>query len=189
MKKRLIVAILLAAAVSAPALAAVPQEVKERAKPGDAHKALAQLAGRWDFTTKTWGDPKASPEVNTGTCVNTMVLGGRFLRQDVTGTKTGGTFEGTRLTGYDNVRGEYQTFTFTDLATNLSFITGSYDAAKKTFTFSGSSSSAATGQKDRPVRTETTLIDKDNHSFRAYFTGPGGQEYKAVETLYTRSKK
>ena len=68
---------------------------QEAMTPGEAHKALEQLAGEWDAVTRMWVEgPQKPPMETTGTSSSAMQLGGRFLRQDFTGQMMGMPFTG-----------------------------------------------------------------------------------------------
>ncbi len=57
--------------------------------------------------------PAASPPAMAGTTTNSLIFGGRFLKQEVRGTVEGHPpFEGIGITGYDNIRKEYQSVWF-----------------------------------------------------------------------------
>src|SRR5688572_3707115 len=47
--------------------------------PGDAHKKLGQLAGKWKYTSKWWETAESKPEESKGTSDMKMIMGGRFL--------------------------------------------------------------------------------------------------------------
>ena len=51
------------------------------ATPGESHKLLEPMAGRWNAKTTMWETPGSPPQESTGTSENTWVLGGRYLEQ------------------------------------------------------------------------------------------------------------
>src|SRR5580704_2200359 len=84
----LVLAVLLAASAGAQSQNKRSDEEKakaaaaaeEMAKPGVEHQRLEALAGRWDQEFKFWPAPGRPPIQVSGKSVNTMVLGGRFLK-------------------------------------------------------------------------------------------------------------
>ena len=76
--------------------------------PGEQHARLAEhFEGTWDTKMSLWMEPGAEPMVSTGTSTNTMILGGRQLKMEYSGTFMDMPFMGIGFTGYDNVRGVY----------------------------------------------------------------------------------
>jgi hypothetical protein len=75
--------------------------------PGPQHQMLADTAGEWTFTIKSWMDPEAEPMVSEGTAHRTMELGGRVVEEVVESSMMGQPFEGIGRTGYDNLTGEW----------------------------------------------------------------------------------
>lgn len=82
----------------------VPPEVAAMlaaAAPGEEHKLLKQMVGRWDIASKFWMAPDAPPMESKGSSSIKLVLGGRFVQQDYRGAFMGIKFQGIGLTGYD----------------------------------------------------------------------------------------
>ena len=174
-----------AAAPTAEAMAAMQQ----LSSPSEGHKALEPLVGTWTYTAQWWMTPDAAPQMMTGTVVNGLIFGGRFLKQDFHGTVGDGQppFEGLGLLGYDNIRKAYQSVWCDNMATGMMTSTGTFDAATSTLTEQGDVSCPITGEAHRPYRSALTVVDTDHHTYESYMRGPDGQEYRAMEILYTRS--
>src|SRR6266446_8336523 len=85
------------------------EQMMKLGQPGEAHKRLEPLVGKWEYTVTWWMNPGKEPQVMKGTNENTLVMGGRFLQQQAHGeTKENQpTFEGMGLTGYDNIKKSY----------------------------------------------------------------------------------
>ena len=92
--------------------------------PGEAHAGLAEMAGEWRYTITLWEDPKGEPTVVNGVSLKTMIMGGRFLREELTGEFMGQPFKGYGLTGYDNVTGEYVAVWLDNMGTGIHFYSG-----------------------------------------------------------------
>jgi hypothetical protein len=155
--------------------------------PGGPHKALEAFAGNWNYTAKFWMAPDAKPDESTGTAEHTMIYAGRFLKQDVKGTWMNQPFEGAGFTGYDNIRGQYQTLWVDGMATGMMWVSGQWDAATNTLKQSGTNSCPLTGEKDRQGRSEWTAIDSGHNTYSSYASGPDGKEFKMMEIQYTRT--
>jgi hypothetical protein len=165
---------------------ALMQKMKERTSPTEAHKALEPLAGEWTYAAKFWMLPEGKPEETTGTSQNTMIFGGRFLKQETKGTWMNEPFEGIGYTGYDNIKAEYESVWLDSMATGLMTSSGQYDAATKMLRLSGANSCPLTGEKARPGRSELTITDNDHHTYAFYMAGPDGKEFKMMEIVYQR---
>ena len=155
--------------------------------PGAAHQQLAQMVGTWDSSVKMWMDPSAPPEESTGTSVNSMALGGRWLEQHFTGSMMGQPFEGIGFTGYDNYKKEYVGWWIDTTSTSAMTTTGTMDAAGKSMTCTGTMDDFMTGNAVQ-MKTVATFVDADHHKFEMWASGPDGQMYKNMEITYSRRK-
>ena len=162
----------------------------EYATPGAPHKALADIVGKWKYTSKFWETPEAKAEESTGTSNFKMILGGRFLQQDVKGKAMGGMpFQGMGIVGYDNIKGKYDTIWIDNMATGVMHGTGMFDANLKTLNDSGEMSCPMTKNKKTSYRSEWKITDKKNMTYTMY--GPAmdtGKEFKMMEMVFTRVK-
>src|SRR5688572_6823100 len=73
-------------------------------KPGEVHKMLAKWDGKWKEDISMWMQPGAAPTKSTSSCVNKMILGGRYQESRHTGTMMGMPFEGISTLGWDNAK-------------------------------------------------------------------------------------
>ena len=163
------------------------EKMKALMAPTEAHKSLEPYAGKWNYTGKFWMAPDAQPQEMTGTAENTMIFGGRFLKQEIEGPWMGEKFNGIGYTGYDNIKGQYETVWIDSMGTGIMTSSGQYDAAKKSLNQSGANSCSLTGEKDRKGRSEWALTDNDHATYTSYLFGPDGKEFKSMELTYTRA--
>ncbi len=151
------------------------------------HIMLKQLAGKWKVTTKMWMMPGEDPQVSKGTSVAAFVLDGKFLKEDFVGSFMGKKFFGIGYTGFDTVSGEFSTLWMDSMGTMMTVMTGSYSPDSNTIGFSGKMSCPLSPEKLK-VRSELKIVDKNNHVFTMYMTGPDGKETRSFEITYVRSK-
>ena len=170
-----------------PADQVMMEKMKKMTSPSDAHKILEPLAGKWNYTSKFWMTAEGNPEESSGTSEGLMVFGGRFLKEDFKGVWMNEPFNGLGYTGYDNIKEEYTTIWLDNMATGIMKMSGKYDAAKKMISFSGSNSCPLTGEKDRPGRSELTIVDNDHHTYVMYMTAADGKEFKGMAIDYVRA--
>lgn len=155
--------------------------------PGPEHKVLASLAGEWTFASKTWFDPSLPPAESSGTATNTMTMEGRYLQGTMKGTLMGMPFEGFGVTAFDTTTGQYQSVWFDNMSTTLMFMTGSYDAAARTFTMRTEMSDLEHPSATIAVRQTLTIVDADVHRMELFET-TRGRESRMLEIVFTRKK-
>ena len=153
--------------------------------PGENHKVLNPLVGKFKTESKFWMMPDSKPEVSKGTADNRWVYNGRYVAQHYRGQWNGKPFEGQGTWGYDNVLGKYQSTWMDSMSTQIMTSTGSYDATNKAITLSGEVSCPMTGAP-KAARSVTTILSDYQHRFEMYAPGPDGKEYKTLEIIYTR---
>src|SRR5262249_45056223 len=86
-----------------PSPEALLKALAEAGKPGPEHKKLEPFVGQWTFTMKLWTDPSQPPAELKGTIERKWIMDRRFVQETARGecAKTGKTFEGMGLLGYD----------------------------------------------------------------------------------------
>lgn len=170
-----------------PEQQAMMQAWEAAAKPGEQHKQLAAMVGKWTTKQTMWMDPSAPPLTETGTATNTLVLGGRHIRQDFRSKWMGQPFEGVGFNGYDNVTGKYYSTWMDSGSTGMYVSHGDYDPATKTYTYLGEMADPASKGAKVPVRQVVRVVDNDHQVFEMYETR-GGKEAKTMQIDYTRQK-
>lgn len=195
--KNLIRLSLLAAFAAAPLSAAEKKatamdpamaEAMKLSAPNSHHELLKPMVGTFNATVKMWMKPGEKAQESKGTAVNTLMFGGRFLKQDYKGEFMNQPFEGVGYTGYDNIRGEYQSIWMDGMMTGIMSSAGSYNEASKTLNLSGTFSCPMTGEKNRWSRAELNIVNNDKHTYTSYGKGPDGKEAKEMEITYVRAK-
>src|SRR5262249_54394799 len=58
---------------------AAMEAMMKAAAPGEMHKKLDALAGKWDCALKMWTDPSKPPSEIKGTCETKWIMGNRYL--------------------------------------------------------------------------------------------------------------
>jgi len=166
---------------------AMMQAWEKAAAPGEPHKQLATMQGKWNVKQTMWMDPKSEPMVQTGSATNKIELGGRHLRQDYHGQWMGKPFEGIGYTGYDNVTGKYFSTWSDNMSTGLFVAQGDYDPASKSYGYRAQMPDPVKPGTMVPVRETMRFTDKDHAVFEMYETRDG-KELKTMQIEYTRTK-
>ena len=153
--------------------------------PGEPHTALAELAGDWRYVVTFWEEPGTPPATYKGLATKTMILGGRFLQEEISGEPTDHPFKGFGITGYDNVTKQYVGMWLDNHNTGISSSTGQRDS-KGVQTFQSSFSDPATGKTVRK-RSVARVVDRDHHTYESFVTMPDGKEWLHMRIEYTRT--
>lgn len=165
------------------------QKMMEAGTPGEFHKKLEVFNGKWNYTMKSWMDPKLPPQESTGTAEYKTSMDGRIQQQTINGTMDMGTgpmpFTGFGLSGYDNTSKKYWNIWIDSMSTNYMSSTGTVDATGKVFTFTGSYECPVFGHCSAAY----TLKVADPNKFVMEFnsTSSAGPPCK-MELTYTRAK-
>lgn len=156
------------------------------ATPGPEHKLMATMEGEWSTRSKLWMRPDEPPMESTGTCVQKMLLGGRFLQQEYAGEFMGSAFNGIGVTGYDNHTRKYVTTWMDSTSTAILFFEGTASEDGKTIT--------QECLYDDPIkgpmkwRSVTRIEDEETQIFEMYGTDKSGKEEKMMEIIYKRMR-
>jgi Protein of unknown function (DUF1579) len=152
--------------------------------PGAPHQSLASTAGTYTVKMKNWHEPGAGPTEETGTAKRSMILDGRVLVEQFTGTMMGSAFTGHGMTGYDNATGKYWSTWMDSMSTGLMVSEGTCNAQKEC-TFKGSWNDPVKKTKVQS-RMTTRWTDPKTEVFEMYGPDRKGQEMKMMEITYTR---
>lgn len=157
---------------------------REKAKLTAPHKMLASLVGSWTTKTTAWMGPDQPAMESTGTCEQTMLLGGRYLRQEYSGEMMGDTFTGINLIGYDNHTKKYVSTWIDSMSTGIYYFEGTASEDGRVITQESSLDDPVRG----PImwRSVTTIIDENNMKYEMYITPKGGAEEKVMVMVVTR---
>ncbi len=172
-----------------PEKQAAMEVMQQLGSPSEGHKALEPFVGTWSYTAQWWMSPEAPPESMTGTATNSLIFGGRFLKQEFRGeVQSQPPFEGIGYIGYDNIRKAYQSVWLDNMATGMMVGAGAFDAATQTLTDQGDFSCPLTGEAHRPFRAVWKVVDQNHMTYESYMRTPEGREFKSMEIHYTRAQ-
>lgn len=190
--KRLI--LMLAAVLTTAAYAGLNAQTEAEMKawmeymtPGDFHKEMAKWDGEWNEEITMWMAPGAPPQKNTASCVNKMILGGRYQLSTHTGSFNGMPFEGISTTAYDNAKKAVVSTWIDNMGTGIMTLEGKWDAGSKVLELKGKQLDPSSG-KEMTVRETFTIVDDNTQKMEMFMTPAGGQEYKNMEIVFTRKK-
>ncbi len=160
------------------------------AEPGDEHELLATYVGEWKLSSKYWAKPGAEPINDTGSAVNEMILGGRFLKTKATSGSGMSRMESMSIMGFDQRYDEFTVVGFDTWGTYFVTAAGNRNESGAII-MSGEDADPVFGFKQvydivfRPVSKDeyiTEVIFKNKE-----LTG-GADSFKMVEITYRREK-
>jgi hypothetical protein len=154
--------------------------------PGEVHKMMAKWDGKWKEDVTVWMQPGAPPTKSTSTCVNKMVLGGRYQQSTHTGTMMGQPFEGQGTLAWDNARKMLISTWIDNMGTGIRYMEGPWDNATKSASLKGKMTDPATG-KEMDVKQTFTVVNDNSQKMEMFMT-QDGQEFKTMEIVLTRMK-
>ena len=169
----------------APDQKAMMEAMMKAMMPGDAHKLLDNMVGTFDVKVTAWMMPGQPPMDSKGTCVNSWIMGGRFVEQKFSGQFMGQPFNGLGYTGYDNVKKTYWASWMDNMGTGVMNSVGGTSDGGKSWKFSSTMADPMTG-KEAPVEEKITVSDHDHHTLEMWSPGPDGKMTKVMEIAYTR---
>jgi len=152
------------------------------------HEKLKPFEGTFKAEVKMWMGP-GEPHVSTGTMVNSLDLGGRFLEQRYKGNETDGpfpNFEGRGWWGFNTIDKRYEGMWIDNASTFMQTDAGHLDESGNTWTMTGTMTNPETGQPMQK-RSVITLEDENHHRMEMFFSTTDGGEFKAMEINYTRA--
>ncbi len=153
--------------------------------PGPEHERLKPFAGKFRAKVTIWMGP-GEPMVSTGVMVNTLDLGGRFLRHEYKGDPHPGpfeSFEGRGFWGYNTALGHYEGVWVDNASTIMQTDTGSVDQSGRVWTMTGEMPDPQGRMMTK--RSVITLHDEDHHTMEMFFV-KDGRDHKAMEIEYER---
>jgi hypothetical protein len=170
---------------SDPKMEEMMKKIEATGTPGPAHKALDPLVGDWNAEVKMFMDPSAPPSVTKATAKSTWILGGRFVQEEFKGEFMGKPFRGLSITGYDNMKKEYNNVWVDDMGTGMFISDGKAEDGAKVLTLEGTHACPETGELNKAAKQVVRVISRDKHVFEMHDPSKGANS-KTMEITYTR---
>jgi hypothetical protein len=173
---------LVLAALIAPAVPALAQDMPPVPKPGPEHQLLKDDEGTWAASLEIFA-PGAPAMTSQGTEVNRIGCGGLCLISDFSSDMMGMAFEGHGMTVYDAAKKKYIGSWSDSMSTGLLLGESTYDPASKT----------VTGWMEGPDMTGKVTKSKSVVEYKAggrvmsmYTIGPDGKEALMMRITYAK---
>ena len=130
----------------------------------------------------------APAEESTGTSESSWIMGGRYVKEEVSGTSMGQPFEGVSILGYNNGTEQYTSYWFDNMSTGSMYTEGDYDPDTKTISSAGDFFLSVFKAERTAYRTVLTILDNNTHTYEMYMVGPDGNEFLAMQINYSRQQ-
>ncbi len=153
--------------------------------PGQPHKDMEKLVGDWVVDYTMWMEPGQEPMKMKGSCTNSMIFDGRYLKSDNNAIVMGQPMKGFMLQGFDNHRKVFNAIWIDSMGTGFAISEGKYDK-DGALVMQGEMTDPMSGNLVQ-YRTVTTIIDKDKHTMDMYMVSPEG-EFKSMALVFTRKE-
>lgn len=167
-----------------PEMQAMMEAWHKAAIPGEQHAVLAELAGVWKATVKSFMEPGGEPMVTEGSFRREMILGGRVMSEEYEGSFQGQPFLGHGLIGYDNVTGRWWSTWTDNMSTGLMVAWGEWSEEEGAVVYHGKTPDPMTGEM---VKTKHVVRHLDDGSeVMEMYDLRSGEPVKTMEIVSTR---
>ena len=154
--------------------------------PGDEHKALGKMVGKWSLKIKMWM-PGMPPHESAGTSEFHWILDGHYMQEDATGDMMGSPFKGMNIIGYEKFRKQYVSCWIDNMSTGLGISSGFHDMATNSTTMMGQMDDPMTGSIGKWSTSIIHMVDDDHCTMEMHDPSLGANS-KVMEIDYTRVK-
>ena len=159
----------------------------EISKESGQHLRLAGLVGLWDGTTSTWFEKDILADESPMRGKISLVMDGRFINYEYTGTLNKKPYEGNMLWAYDLGNEKCQCSWIDSFHMGTAIMHSEGHETGNGFVVTGQYGWIGIGEP-WSWRTELEIINPEQFIIRAYNISPEGDEAKATETIYHRVK-
>jgi hypothetical protein len=159
----------------------------ETSKASGAHYQLARLVGKWEGTATTWFEPGVIGDTSPVSGSMRLVLNGRFIMHEYTGSMGGEPLEGIAFYGYHLALQKFQSAWIDSFhnGTAIMFSEGTKGVEKMDVL---GSYAYITPEEEQHWgwRTQLDFVSDDEVMITAFNVTPEGEEHKATEVVYKR---
>jgi len=156
--------------------------------PGEMHKKIDFMVGKWDVAMKFIMAPGAPANESKGIEESKWDLDNRFVTSAYRSEMAPGMmFTGKAIMGFNTATKKYESVWADSTANGLMFMTGTMDDATHTLNMTGEGDDMMTGKR-KTFRTTYTMLNKDSFNFKMFDTDAAGKEFANIDATYTRAK-
>ena len=157
--------------------------------PNEHHALLEKFVGNWQLESTYWMAPGAPAETSVSYSEAKIIMGGRYLSEEVKGEMEmpGGEtmqFQGSALVGYDNAKKMYFSYWIDNFSTSVFIEWGSINEKGQLIT-KGSMFNPMYG-KETKTKSTVTFVDDNTRTLEMWMEHPEEGMFKHMEITYTR---
>ena len=162
-------------------------EKLENSKTSGVHHQLSRLAGEWEGTSKTWFEPTVVADESPVRGTMRLLLDGRFILHEYTGSFTGKPLQGLNIFGYHLGLKKFQTAWIDSFHNDTALMFSEGTRGSEAFKVLGGFTYITPEEEQQwGWRTEVEILSDDEVLITAYNISPEGEESKATELRYKR---
>ena len=159
----------------------------ETSKTEGPHHHLSRLQGDWEGTTKVWFEPNNPTDESAVKGTMRLILDGRFILHQYTGSFGGKPLEGLAIYGYHLGLQKYQSLWLDSFHNDAAMMFSEGTKESERMNVLGSYAYVTPeAEQHWGWRTELEVATNDEVVITMYNISPKGEEQKAVETVYRR---
>ena len=158
----------------------------EYATPSTMQKMMASWDGEWDEDITMWMAPGAPEQKSKASCVNRMILDGRYQESVHKGEFAGMPFNGIGTLAWDNTLKVFVNTWIDNFGTGMMYMTGSWDEKSKVISLSGTMTDPISG-KAVPIRQVVRIID-DKTQVMEQYTQNNGKDFLNMSITMKKRK-
>ncbi|HYF66527.1 MAG TPA: DUF1579 domain-containing protein [Ohtaekwangia sp.] len=159
----------------------------ETSRTSGAHFQLGRLVGEWKGIAKTWFDPAKLEDESEITATMKLILDGKFILHEYTGSFKGKPITGIGIYGYHLELGKFQTAWIDSFHNGTAIMFSEGKRGVKDISVLGSYAYVTPELEQYwGWRTEIAIVSDDEIVITAYNISPEGEETKGIETVYRK---
>lgn len=172
-----------------PDEAAMMEMWQKSIAPGEHHKTLEMMAGKFKAVTRYKMDPAQEWQTSEGTYEGRMIMGGRYLESTNGGEMMGMPFEGRGYMAYDNLIKKHIAVWMDNFGTGVLCAQGDCDSTGRQITFHGEMPDPMAGGAMTKYKFTYDIKSADEFVFHWFMPNPaGGEMWESMTITYTRVK-
>jgi hypothetical protein len=161
----------------------------EASKADGVHFQLSKLAGEWEGITKTWFEPDIIADQSPVHGSMRLILGGRFILHEYSGSLGEKPLEGIAIYGYHLDTKKFQSAWIDSFHNGTAIMFSEGQKGDNSFKMLGGYAYVTPELEQQwGWRTEIDIINEDEIKITAFNVSPECDEAKATETLYKKVK-
>ena len=164
-------------------LAKMEQLGEYLAEPGKHHEYFQNFVGDWTTESSVFG-----MEPTPGIASNELILGGRFLEGEYSGTIMDSAYDGKMTLGYDKYKRKYVVTFIDSLGTSIKYAEGFLDKSNRTLSLWGSMDEWMTGEHDKVVLYRFAVQNENQFTLEIHDLAMYPNDAKVIEIVYKRSQ-